>query len=184
MDHSANVNNYALYLFFTLVSPLLSPPYYHRFSRHYYLPLPRSNRENERISREGIVEIDGSRNASRAEERDESLGSRLSLLRTKLAKALRARLMGRLRWREKRGRGERLGGEERRVGHIRTQSGGGGGGTRERNNYYLRPIGTVRLTILPATGTSRPRLGRDCSWEEGGEGGGGEVKGVTSSFAQ
>lgn len=116
MDHSANVNNYALYLFFTLVSPLLSPPYYHRFSHHYYLPLPRSNRENERISREGIVEIDGSRNASRAEERDESLGSRLSLLRTKLAKALRARLMGRLRWREKRGRGERLGGEERRGG--------------------------------------------------------------------
>lgn len=121
MDHSANVNNYALYLFFTLVSPLLSPPYYHRFSHHYYLPplpfdSPCSNRENERISREGIVEIDGSRNASRAEERDESLGSRLSLLRTKLAKALRARLMGRLRWREKRGRGERLGGEERRGG--------------------------------------------------------------------
>lgn len=183
MDHSANVNNYALYLFFTLVSPLLSPPYYHRFSHHYYLPLPRSNRENERISREGIVEIDGSRNASRAEERDESLGSRLSLLRTKLAKVLRARLMER----KERKRGE-VGrrGEERRVGHIRTQSGGGGGGggTRERNNYYLRPIGTVRLTILPATGTSGPRLGRDCSWEEGGEGGGGEVKGVTSSFAQ
>ena len=38
------------------------------------------------------------------------------MLRTKLAKALRARLMGRLRWREKGGRGERLGGEERRGG--------------------------------------------------------------------
>lgn len=96
----------------SIISTLLSP----FFAPHYYLPLPRSNRENERISREGIVEIDGSRNASRAEERDESLGSRLSLLRTKLAKALRARLMGRLRWREKGGRGERLGGEERRGG--------------------------------------------------------------------
>lgn len=96
----------------SIISTLLSPFFAPLLSP----PPPNSNRENERISREGIVEIDGSRNASRAEERDESLGSRLSLLRTKLAKALRARLMGRLRWREKRGRGERLGGEERRGG--------------------------------------------------------------------
>ena len=73
----------------------------------------------------------------------------------------------RLRSREKKGGGE----ERRRVEHIRTESGGGGGETRERNNYYLRPIGAVRLTILPATGTSGPRLGRDCSWEERGKGG-------------
>lgn len=49
------------------------------------------------------------------------------------------------------------GGEQRRteggiVGHIQAVS----HEKRERNNYYLRPIGAVRLTILLVPGTSRP----------------------------
>lgn len=151
VDHSTNVVSSLLLL--TFFAPLLPPPSPLRIERRKSREIPRGSLKS--MPRETTTE-----------GRD---SFEVIVTRTKLPKALSPSLtvMGRLRSREKKGGGE----ERRRVEHIRTESGGGGGETRERNNYYLRPIGAVRLTILPATGTSGPRLGRDCSWEERGEGG-------------